>query len=165
MPLARIPRTASQAGLDARQIAARLHAMQKGDRVTYAELSTLIGKDVQARRDLLTTARNLARAEYGMVFDVETDIGLVCLDSPGIVGLTERKLERQYRTAGRIKRDLDCVNPDTLTALERYRWMAQQGIVVAVGLFTHPKTLTQHVEARSVPQLPFNPNDYKDLFK
>lgn len=100
-----------------------------------------------------------------MVFDIEIDVGLVCLDSPGILGLTERHLTRQYRSAGRIHLNLECVDPDTLPPLERYRWMALQGINTAVALFAHPKTLTQHVETQRTPQLPFNPEDYRDLFK
>ena len=165
MPLHRIPRTSAQAGIDARLLIDRCRTMQQGEFISYAELSALIGKDVQQRRDLLKTMRRVLRAQYSMVFDVEINEGLVCLSSAGIVGRNDKNLQRLYRAAGQSYQDGQCVDPDQLSPLQRYQWMAQQGIVMAVGLFTHPKTLAQHVDAQRVPQLPFNPDDYRDLFR
>ena len=165
MPLQRIPRTLAHAGLEARQIIERCRHMAPHDQVTYAELTALVGVDVQERRDLLDTARKGLRQEYGMVFGGGTGVGLVCLDSPGMVGWSEGRLQRLHRASGRVQQVLDCVQPEGLTPIEKHRWLAQCSITASVALFTHPKTITQLAQGQPPPALPFNVEAHQDLFR
>jgi hypothetical protein len=165
MPSQRIPRTSAHAGVDARQLAERLRSMQPGDEVTYAELSALIGVDVQVQRGLLQTARKLVRQAYGLVFDVRTNVGLVCLSSPGMVGFVDNRLERLHRASGRVQDVLACVNPAELTPVEKHRWLAQQSVTAAVGIFAHAKTVGQLAEGGAPPALPVDLEAYRHVFQ
>jgi hypothetical protein len=165
MAAIRITKTAAHAGLYARQLAQRLAALSPETFVSYADLSALIGVDVQERRDLLSTARNLVRKEHGIVYDVVQNQGLVRLTNPGIIGHVDGRLGRLQRATHRTKGILDCVQPEGLNALEKHRWLAQQSVVGSVAILTHPKTVTGLAQGDAPPQLPFALATHAEVFK
>ncbi len=164
-PIHRIPRTGSAASLATRAVVTRLETMAPGDTVSYSELSTVAGVNVQERRDLLETARRIVRRLHGKEFDVEINQGLVCLSEPGKVGLGARRRQFAHRQARKTADILQTVVVDQLTPLEQHCWLAELSIAAAVSLATHDKTVRQ-IEAQGTPQpLLIDPRAYKDLMK
>lgn len=74
----------SQYSVEAGLVADRLSALDKGDQITYAELTTAAGIDVVKYRHILTTARRKLLIEEHKVFRPVTKIGLVRLSDDEI---------------------------------------------------------------------------------
>jgi hypothetical protein len=164
MPVTRITKTSAHAGMYARQLAMRLADVRDDPCVSYADLSELFGMDVQERRDLLTTARDLVRREHGIVYDVVHNEGLTRLTSPGMLGYVDGRLQRVQRASHKVKAVLDCVQPTDLNTLERHRWLAQQSVIGAVAILTHSKTVTQIAAGDAPPALPFDMASHQHAF-
>lgn len=150
----RVPHTSAQAGLETRQLVQRLSTCDYHDLVTYAEMQELTGVDVQERRDLLNTARRIVQHTYGKVFDVENNVGLVCLTEREKVGYGESRTQRIARASIKNVRMLETVDMAQLSPEEKLRHNAQITVNAAVHLYTHEKTLSQLVGGTPLPPPP-----------
>lgn len=112
----------------------RLTAVPVGEIVTYAELSSEIGRDVRTVRSHLASARERAKRQDKIVFDVVTSVGLKRLPDGGIVNVVGAFGGRIRRAATRALRTAGCAQYDNLTPDEQRRLnvgRAQLGIVRA----------------------------------
>lgn len=95
--------------VDARVILARLKAAKVGDIITYAELSELVGRDVQkANRYILEAARRWAKKER-IVFGTVTGEGIQRLDDAGKVRVGSGMIDKIRRTSRRAAQTLAAV--------------------------------------------------------
>lgn len=88
----------------------RLSQAKVGQTITYDELSTLLGRNVQreARYCLQTACRRLLTDER-MVFEAVRGVGMKRLDDVGIVDVGQHYIRRVHNTARRGAKKLMCV--------------------------------------------------------
>lgn len=97
--------------VDTDMVHKRIVAANIGEVITYAELTELIGRDVQgAARYVLHSARNMAMREDRAVFGVNTDVGLVRLDDCAVVDAGADGMAKARRAIRKGARVLGCVN-------------------------------------------------------
>lgn len=100
---------------DSKALAQELAKAATGDVMTYADLSAIVGRDVQeAARSALNTARHVVQREHRIVFDVVIGVGLRRLESSEIVDLSDKARDRTRSIARRISKKLTCVEYDEL---------------------------------------------------
>lgn len=102
-------RAVPELSIDAQTLQKRLHQahLNGHPEVSYSELSSLIGRNVQAAaRGVLQTARNREARECDVLFAPVVGVGMKALDDSGVVGEGKRKLEHIHRTARRGAREL-----------------------------------------------------------
>jgi hypothetical protein len=166
MPLHRIPHSRAHLGLAARQLVDRCRQLAVHELVTYAELSALVGVDVQKqRRDLLANARRELLTVHGILLDVSIREGVVRLDNTTGLEREARLLTRQHAAASRMAAELKHgFAPETMTPAEHLQYLGHQTIVAAVHLFTSPTTQRQVTQGAAPPALVWNLDAHKDLF-
>lgn len=99
-----------QLSIDAKMIYDQLIIASVGDTVTYAELTSLIGRDVQQKgRGALITARRRARNIDRIIFGTVRDSGLLRLNDTEIVETGEGTLRHIRRAARRGAQKVLCV--------------------------------------------------------
>jgi hypothetical protein len=95
---------------DSRLVYNRLKAANVGDTIPYAELSQIVGRNVQTTaRSTLDTARRMAMREDRYVFGVSANVGLVRLDDCSIVDFGSTGAVRARRAIRKSARVLGCV--------------------------------------------------------
>jgi len=151
--------------LATRELIERLRPMQPGDTISYADLTALAGVDVQERRDLLDTARTYLREQHNQVFDVLTNVGLVCLSEAGKIGLGRKRRTFTHHYTTKTTRILQTVDLPQLSPVEKQCWLAEVSISAAVSMATHEQTARQIETQREPRRLLIDPATYKELFK
>ena len=86
---------------DARAIADLLIACPVGEVVTFAAMSTAIGRDIRARRHVISTARRVAEREEGAVFTIERHAGYKRLDAARVADVIGTTTRAHIRRAAR----------------------------------------------------------------
>ena len=95
--------------VDAAIILARLKSTNPGEIVNYSDLSSLIGRNVQAEaRYIMETARRHAKKDR-IYFGVVTNVGLQRLDDSGKVKVGSGMLSKIRRTSRRAAQTLAAV--------------------------------------------------------
>lgn len=95
--------------VDSRLLHQALEKVPQGSTITYAELSALIGRDVQgAAYGNLTTARNKARKAM-CVFEAVINVGLKRLTDAEIPSLCDKMTDGFHRESGRTIKKLGCI--------------------------------------------------------
>lgn len=155
--LQRVPQTHTYAGLDARMLVELMAPAQVGDVVTYEEMTTLLGKQIQQRRDLLYTAMSILQERDNMVFAPVNGVGMVRLANPEKVTYGGTKTQRIARSARRNIKMLATVAREELSALDQHRLDAQVTIMAAVNMYTHTRTVEALEQGTRLPQaVPFD---------
>ncbi len=80
---------------DVRALTDALMGVSPGSKITYAELSAAIGRDVQKHRYLIESARRIAQREHGAVFSVEYGVGYARLTTeqlPDVAATARRRI-------------------------------------------------------------------------
>jgi hypothetical protein len=139
--------------------------MHPGEQVSYADLEAIAQVSPQQRRDLLDTARELALKLRGLVFDVLTNVGLLCLAENGKLGHTGKRFERVHRFNGKTARILQSVNHAELTPVEKTRLLGQMAASAVVSLGSSPQGMQQLEAKASQKAITINLEDYQDIFK
>ena len=102
-------RTKDNIHVDAAIILARLKSTKPGEIVNYSDLSSMIGRNVQAEaRYIMETARRHAKKER-IYFGVVTNVGLQRLDDSGKVKVGSGMLGKIRRTSRRAAQTLAAV--------------------------------------------------------
>lgn len=124
--------------IDTQAIYDRLEKMEVNGEVSYAELSKLINRDVQAdARSNLISARRMLIRDKRMVFDVIVGIGLIRMADPEIAGSGGRSIERIRRETRRGAQRLGCVKEfDKLPNELKIKHNAMVSIFGAMSLMT-----------------------------
>lgn len=165
-PLRRIPHYSAAMSEATRAVIEYLRQMHEKEPVSYAQLSAIAGMDVQKHRGILDTARRyLRRAPYKMLFDVDRNIGFICLPNTEKLGYNDRQIESVHRKARKMGEEIGTVDPAQLSPLEKHRLLCQMTRVAIVAFGTDQRTLPQ-IEGKPLHErITLNPADYKDLFK
>ena len=148
----RIPRI--ECGLDPLtiQLAHHLAAAKPGDVVSYADMKTLIGLDLQRHNGRLQNARRLARLLAGAIFKTLPNVGFLCLGEAEKVPYIETKLGHVHNATVDVVKDTLAVNTDALTPTEKIRHLGVQTIAGYMSLLTHEHLLYQgHPQAPALP--------------
>lgn len=139
-----------------RLLYARLVDVPVGELIHYDELSNVIGRDVQQDgRWYLKEARELARRQDRIVFDVERDIGIRRADNITTVSIAEGRVEGIARAAKRGTEILATVDRDELEPHDRARRDVAHLQLGALRIFAAApmtKSLTKSAEGgRALP--------------
>lgn len=161
----RIPSSQPECSMETRLLAERLRKVTVGEVIPYAWLCKLVNLDVQhKRRDLLDSARKIVQREDDMVFEAVTGTGLKRLDDVGILSTGHQGLTRMAGLSKRSLGKLACVDISTLGDTDRHRLWAMQGLLGAVAVITHPKTLEQARTMTQPQQLAWDGSAVSRLF-
>lgn len=137
-------RVQQEASLEARMIAERLAKAEVGDLITYAELSKMIGRDVQqAARPALQRARAIVLRSHRMVFECRHKIGVVRMTDTEVIGAAEELPTRVRRLTRRTVLKLCTINHDALTNDDKTRHNAISSYAGALQLFSRPQAISE----------------------
>lgn len=129
---------------DARTLEHVLSNVPVGDTITYLTLSQAIGKDTQLKgRSALHTARNSLLREFGIVFGVETSVGLVRLNDEQIIKSTEHDRSRIQRTAKKAIRKLETVAFEKLSSDRKRDHVIASAQLGTIAFFSGRKALAR----------------------
>ncbi len=131
--------------VEAQALLRRLLQCSIGQTVSYEELSTIVGRDVQGEGyGSLATARRRAQRDNGLVFKCVRGVGLKCCDDHEIVDSLRATPRRLRRVAARASREAVCVKD--FDKLSREDQLAHNGLLAALGVVAHvtaPKSLNK----------------------
>jgi hypothetical protein len=103
-------RSIPELSVDSQVLMKRLAGVAVGETVTYTELSTLIGRNVQtSARGYLTTARRRLKRDDQMVFAAVQNLGVKRLDDLGLVQAGQSGMEHVRNHTRRVVQTLGCV--------------------------------------------------------
>ena len=120
-----------------------LEKKEVGDVVTYAELTKLIGRDIQNKaRGCLNTAKRMLQREKRFVFGTIMTVGVKRLDDVQIVGTSESTLKKIRGESKRGARRLACVHDyDGLPNGEKIKHNAAVSMLGALSQATKPGSI------------------------
>ncbi len=149
-----VKKTIPALSVDTRVLMDRLLKTNVGDVVEYAELTGLIGRDVQdgARYVLDAAMRKLERDSHA-VFGCIKDVGVKRLSSVEVVGTGERSLQRIRRTSKRAAFRQSIVPLDTLDDGTKTKSLTLSAMFGVLLHMTRPKVV-QKLEAVCNAQMP-----------
>lgn len=133
------PKAIPEISVDAQTLMARLKKMQKGEAVSYKELSALISADVQKKaRGYLNTARNRLLMDEAMVFEAVRGVGIKRMDDAQIISVGEQATSKIHRASKRALRKLNCSDAGNLTNDQKVELNAAASVAGAIALITRP---------------------------
>ena len=138
---------------ETQQLVDRLKAVvaaENYDLIPYAELSSLIGYDVQ--RDgysYLKSAREIVERETGRLVGIVLGEGVKLLTPEEQVAIGPDSLQRLKRATSKSIRRIGRVQVDRLTDDQRLDYHTTASVLGAVHLFTKPKSVAKIEDAVS----------------
>jgi|DEB19_MinimDraft_3_1074340.scaffolds.fasta_scaffold09149_2 hypothetical protein len=136
---------------DTKLLHAFLSELEIGQTATYDEMSKIIGRDVRVFAiSSLRSARNLLLREKGMVFGVETNVGLVRLNDSEIVSSVEADRKKVHRASAKVIRKLGCVKFDSLDDTQKkvhVTMSAQFGVLAMMSQKSSTKKIEESVKS------------------
>lgn len=147
-------RPIAQISIDTRILIEHLGKAQIGDIFTYADLSKLLGRDVQtiARHNLMSACRNLLSS--GMVFGTIRSHGIKLLTDSERVGEGEAGITKVRRCARRAVNRLRFNEFNSLAPEDKTRVLTAQSVLGATVAFTKAtaiKRISESVQATTLP--------------
>lgn len=115
---------------DVKKLSSRLGLVKPGDLITYQEMSSLIGRDVQdgSNRIALLRARQRALEEHGVYFITEINVGLRRATNEETSKSAERDFKSIRRKAGKVKKRLKTVDVLALNPDEKIMHIARASL-------------------------------------
>lgn len=141
-----MPRTIPELSIDAQAIERRLDAVNPGETVTYAELSRLVGRDVQKDRGPLQTAMRRLTANQ-KVFSAVRGEGVKRLTDAEILGLSPAALASMSGKARRTAKKLAAVDYAALDQQQQAAHNAALSVFAVVSHMARPASM-KLLEAR-----------------
>lgn len=143
-----------EASVDTRLLRDRLLKLNHDETVSYAELSEVIGRDVQTvARSNLASARRMAERE-GVILDAVSRVGIKRLTSGAAADSTGPRIrERIRRAASRGARRIAVIPFAELTAEQRIKTSAEASHLGALRAFAADKQ-TRKIEQQIDKQQP-----------
>lgn len=151
------PKPQFAASFETRQIFNRLVKMEKGDSVTYTELSTLTGRVIDGSSSHLQSVRRMLLNQHGMVFDCMPGHGVKRLNDTEMVGASTRDMESVRRKSKRAATKLLAVEFDGLSDDDKRTHNARVGMFRTITAFSKPaieSRITAQISATSPAGLP-----------
>lgn len=121
----------------------KLESMSIGDFASYADLSALVGGDIQGRANhYLQSARRVLRNEKQYVFGVVTDEGVKRLNDEEIVLEGSRRILHIRRASRTAMKTLVCVSDfEAMTEETKKRHNTTLSVLGAINLFSKPTSI------------------------
>lgn len=124
-----------------------------GSVVTYVEMNEALGRNVQSEaRGNLQSARNIALAEFGKVFRIERNVGLVLLSEEEKVKRAPRHVKRIHNAAKRAKSELATVDLSELSPTGKNQFNVVASQVTALHHMTSLNSTRRLADAVSNAQ-------------
>lgn len=134
--------------VDTQVIESVLAEAKVGDVITYEQLSRAIKRDVREfALSSLRSARRILENTKGIVFGVETNVGLKRLSDDEIVDSSEHDRKKLRRAAKRTLNKLAVVDFDSLTPEKKRKHVVASAQMGAVEMFAG-KNATKKIEAK-----------------
>lgn len=130
---------------EVQQLVERIQAMQIGDKVTLADLCSLVGMknvDDDKFRSKLASARRIAQKDKQIVTAVE-DRTLERLGDSAITATGHTSIQRIRRESVRGAKRLACVNYSALSPAEQRKHDAAATHLTVLAEFSRPKTVAR----------------------
>jgi len=119
---------------DTKLIIERLRKVSPGEEILYAEINTVVGRNVQnGARANLSSARRVVEREHQIVFGVVFGKGLRRLLNHEIPYVADQALARVGRLARRSGRTIDAVDFESLTENDRVAHNARKGVLAVLA--------------------------------
>lgn len=152
-------KTIPELSIDTQTIEKLLLAAAIGDIVTYADMTTAIGRDVQhgARHYLRTAIARVLREPHRMLFEAVPNVGVKRLDDAGKIATGRSHLSRSRNQAKYAARKVKAV--DDFDALPNALKVEHNVVIAQAGMLRHitsPNTTNRLMEqtTRPVRELP-----------
>jgi len=145
-------KTINEKSIETQTLIKRLSEMQRGDTVSYKELTELIGADVQAAAYCYCkTARDRCLKDFGLVFEPITNVGLKCMTEEEVALSGQFGIQKIRRVARREKSKLHhgIENFDILPNDAKIAHNTAASILGVFELMTKPKEILK-VEAQII---------------
>ncbi|MFZ4539334.1 hypothetical protein [Propionivibrio sp.] len=142
---------------DSAALVKSLEHIAVGATITYAALSSVIGRDVTKFRGTLETARRAVQRDNNMVFDVVRGVGMIRLNDSEIVDLSDKARAHFRRHSKRTSKKLICVNYSALPKDKQTKHnaaLSMFGILSELTTSASQKRLEEKVELAGT-QLPY----------
>lgn len=129
-----MPTSIPELSIDTRTIYDRLVKSEIGETINYAELTALIGRNVQHEaRYVLVSAMHRVESQDDMVFACVHGVGVKRLSDHEIVGIGDEALTRSRRAAKRGARKLSKIRDfNSLTDAEKISHNARLSVLGAI---------------------------------
>lgn len=148
-----------EASVDSRLLYKRLAELAPGQIITYAELSAIIGRDVQGdARSYLNTARRMVEREDGKAFGCIINEGLKCLIDKEIIVSGSNAVTRIRKFSKRAARRFTCIaDMASLPNEERIKMNATASILGAIAFIGKASNVSkiEAAVAETKEQLPY----------
>lgn len=130
------PKSIAELSVDTQVLERRLLEAGIGDTVSYQELSSLIGRDVQgSARHVLTSAVRRLLNEHKRVLACVKNVGVKRLDDTGIVSTGAAAIKHIHRTSKRANKKMSTIESyDALPVEVRSRVNVQRAML---GVLQH----------------------------
>jgi len=145
-------KTISELSVDTQVLIDRLKKVEPEQLITYAELTSAIGKNVQnGARHLLETARRRLIHDNQILFDVVINEGLKRVQGDQIVAVGSRGVKMIGRQARRTAKKIGCIGDDyhKLSKEQQHRFNGVGTILSFVSHATKEKQVAKISEAAS----------------
>lgn len=127
-------------GADTRAIISKLRSVNVGETISYDDIESVVGRDIDDIRGNLATARRRLQVDFGIVFDPVRGEGLVRLDDRGISKLSSSAMESIRKKASKTVRVLENVNLSNLSDSERVSHLANTSILIMTSEVNRSKS-------------------------
>lgn len=143
--------------VDTELLVKRLAKAQMGDVITYAELSAIIGSNIQneINRTRLASARDIMLAENKIAFDVVRNQGLVRMNDENLSEHHKPVAAKIRRAAKKGIKTMLCAKTEDLSPEKQRAFSAGLSVLGAVQLFTSTKNvlkLADSLKPSAIPQ-------------
>jgi hypothetical protein len=132
--------------------------------ITYSEMSDVAGVDVQEKRGVLTTARNVVHREAGLVFGTVIGQGVKLCTSAEIVGIGDHALRHVRKTTGKAIRKMASVKFEELSSVDQVRHNTTVSFLGAMRLMTNASSRKRLEGAVAAKQARLEVRDTLNLF-
>lgn len=126
--------TIQQLSVDVQLIVKRLARCEVGELIKYSELSQLIGRNIQEKRDILDSARRVTQRDHKKVFGVVMNEGVKRLSDAEIAESWKPDVASIRRKCGRAARRISVADYEKLSDEQKRK--ANTGLAI-VGVISH----------------------------
>lgn len=131
--------------IDTRTLVALMVKVPVGESITYQDLSSAIGRNVQgAARSVLESARHICERDYNIVFGVVQNVGLKHLTDTETINTGQAGIDHIRRTARKTARRIASLkDPNSVPNESKVRQFTYLSVAGALVHMTQQKQITR----------------------
>lgn len=143
------PKTVDQSGnrvipnvsIEASLLVDAFKGMPAGHQIGYAELSAMIGRDIQHNFGYLSTARRILHREHGMLIETVKGVGVRVATESGKLAASRRDMQASRRAIRRAASKLEITEYEALTEDEKREFNARSSLIGGLSLLAAPAAM------------------------